>query len=372
MTKRLVLLALLFTQGCINWGTRPDNFAPANGPGGAQVAVRIRGEAHDHVGELLAIDSSGVTIRSDRVIQIGWKRVDALDVKGMGSDFDIQFGEGPTDDKIQRLKLVSRFPQGMRHVAIHLDSLIADAARGTERFADRRVALAEGYRRVGADFPGMGEHWVNIAMLLQNRIDPARPTLLTYATISGRPTLLGVGFVVVTHADSAPEEAPGWPTEWHEHSGLLADESGAALSPSHGDSPTHVWIMHVWTRLENPAGKLTADNWSLPFLRAGVASPRDVDSDVGRAASLAVGGDEFMRDVLTDASLRTPSNAPAVDSAIASARGRAVADIAAHADAQALRETWSDLGSSLERVIGPRVRDVLAPSHAHADPGAPR
>jgi hypothetical protein len=218
----------------------------------------------------------------------------------------------------------------------------------------------------------MGEHWVNIAMLLQNRIDPARPTLLTYATIAGHPTLLGVGFVVVTHADSAPKEAPGWPAEWHEHSGLLADESGASLSPSRGDSPTHVWIMHVWTRLENPAGKLTADNWSLPFLRAGVASPSDVDSDVGRAASLAVGGDEFLRDVLTDAGLRTTSNASAVDSAIASARGRAAANLAAHADAPALRETWSDLGSSLERVIGPRVRDVLAPSHAHGNHGARR
>src|SRR5262249_32158492 len=156
-------------------------------------------------------------------------------------------------------------------------SLIRAAARETERFTDRRVAVDEGYRRVGADFPGMGEHWINVGSLLGNRIDPARPALLTYAMIAGRPTLLGVGFVVVTNADSAPD-VPGWPTEWHEHSGLLADESGAAIEPTKTDSPTHVWVMHVWTALENPAGQLSADNWSLPFRRAGVAVPRPFDS----------------------------------------------------------------------------------------------
>lgn len=370
MMRKLLSIALLSSAACFNWGTRPENFPPAVGPNGAQVSVRVRGEGRDRIGELLAVDSGGVTIRSDRVIQVAWPRVEALDVKGIGDDVDIHSGEEVSPGKLARLKLVSRFPQGIRQLPIKLDSLIADAGRETQRFSDRRVALAEGYRRVGADFPGMGEHWLNVGMLLQNRIDPTRPTLLTYATVDGRPTLLGVGFVVVTHADSAPANAPGWPEEWHEHSGLLSDESGASLEPSR-DSPTHVWIMHVWTLLENPAGRLAADNWALPFVRAGVVVPRDVEPLAGRAASLAVGGDAFLRDVLTDAGLRTPQNSAAVDSVIATARARALTELRP-AETTTLNETWTQLASALERVIGPGVRAVLGPSSGHGHHGARR
>jgi len=370
MKTRLFIPALLLAAGC-NWGTRPQNFPPAWGPGGARVAVRVSGESRDRIGELLAVDSTGVTIRASVVTFIAWKRLAALDVEGLGRDYDIAYGEPVESDKIARLALVSRFPQGIKRLPISLDSLIVDAGRQTQRFADRRIAAAEGYRRIGADFPGMGEHWVNVALLLGNRIDPARPTLLTYATIDGRPTLLGVGFVVVTHGDSTPD-VPGWPTEWHEHSGLLADESGAVIGPSRNDSQTHVWVMHVWTALENPAGQLSADNWSLPFRRAGVAVPRPFDSNAGRGAALAVGGDVFLRDALTDAALRTPANSAVVDSIIASARARAASSLAAEPDGAALESAWVDLGAALERAIGPEVRAVLVPAHDHVHRGERR
>ncbi len=370
MKTRSIIPALLLAAGC-NWGTRPQDFPPAMGPQGARVAARVFGEDRDRVGELLGVDSMGITIRTSAVIQIGWKRLAALDVAGLGRSYDVRVGEVVGKEKIARLALVSRFPQGIKYLPIRLDSLIADAERQTRRFADRRIAVAEGYRRVGADFPGMGEHWVNVWSLLQNRVDPARPTLLTYATIAGRPTLLGVGFVVVTHADSAPD-VPGWPTEWHEHSGLLADESGAVVGPARNDSPTHVWVMHVWTSLENPAGQLSADNWSLPFLRAGVALPHPFDSDVGRGASLAVGGDVFLRDALTDAALRTPANSAVVDSIIASARARAASSLGTQPDPAALQLAWADLGAALERALGPAVRAILVPAHDRVHHGEHR
>lgn len=361
MMRPLLSFALLLSASCFNWGTRPKDFPPALDAAGVRVAVRVSGESRDRVGELLAVDSVGIVVRDPRIIRVLWNRIEALDVADEGSDYDIRHGEAVSPQKRQRLALLSRFPQGMDRLPIKLDSLIADATRETTRFAERRVAVADGYRRVGADFPGMGEHWLNTEALLRNRLDPARPTLLTYATIAGSPKLLGVGFVLVTRGDSTPSGVPGWPADWHEHSGLLADESaGTARLPS----STHVWVLHVWTALANPDGTLAADNWSLPFLRAGVAVPDHADPDAGRAMSLAVGGDEFLRDALTDAELRSTRNAAAVDSLIAAARANVLVRLGGDVDAVALRAVWTDLSRSLERTIGPSVRPILSPVHA--------
>ena len=361
MMRPLFGLALLLSAACFNWGVRPKDFPPALDAAGVRVAVRVSGESRDRVGELLAVDSVGIVVRDPRIIRVSWNRIEALDVADEGSDYDIRRGESVSPQKRQRLALLSRFPQGMERLPIKLDSLIADVTRETTRFAERRVAVVDGYRRVGADFPGMGEHWLNTEALLRNRLDPTRPALLTYATIAGSPKLLGVGFVLVTHGDSAPSGVPGWPAEWHEHSGLLADESAGTARLA---SSTHVWVMHVWTAVANPEGTLAADNWSLPFLRAGVAVPDHADQHAGRAMSLAVGGDDFLRDVLTDAELRTPRNAAIVDSLIAAARENVLASVGRDANAAALREAWSGLSRSLERTIGPAVRPILSPAHS--------
>src|SRR5262245_66523559 len=94
--------------------------------------------------------------------------------------------------------------------------------------------------RVGADFPSMGEHWLNRSALLSRTVNPEQPTLLIYANIAGAPKLLGVGFVLVTRGDSTPVDAPGWPDAWHEHSGLLSDESGAVMQARQTTGDTHV------------------------------------------------------------------------------------------------------------------------------------
>lgn len=269
-----------------------------------------------------------------------------------------------------------------------LDSLADATAQRIARYADRRAAIAAGYRRIGTDFPGMGEHWLHVGALLAQRLDPDRPTMLAYATIDGRPTLLGAGYVVTTQGDTAAT-VPGWPTYWHEHSGLLADESGVrgVTAGAPGATETHVWVLHIWTALPNPSGRYEADNWALPFARAGLVAPREVDADIGRAFSLAIaGGDEYLRRVLTDAGLRGPSHAAAVDAAIATARA-AAAGVAERArpsgavstdDAAELRVAWETLARRLRDAVGPAVEPVLAPPHAHHaapargdDPAAP-
>jgi hypothetical protein len=351
---------LIGLSACFNWGTRPDSFTPAQSPSGARVAVRVQGETSDRVGELLAVDSTGITIRDRAIVHVAWARVAAVDVAQLGSDYDIRFGERVTPDKRARLALVSRFPQGLANLPITVDSLIAAATPSIARFADRRVASEAGYKRVGADFPAMGEHWLNPSLLLSGTIDPARPTFLIYANVHGAPTLLGGGFAIVTRGDSVPHDAPGWPDRWHEHSGLLSDESGARLDITRTPSDTHVWVMHTWTVLTNPDGAFAAENWALPYLRAGRVIPGHVDASAGRALSLVSDGDAFLRALLTDAGFRTDSTAAAIDHAIDGARVRA----SQSTRDDELNDVWARLRDELMRIAGPRVVTVLEPTHA--------
>jgi len=258
---------------------------------------------------------------------------------------------------------------GAQHDAA-LDSLARATERAIARYADRAVASAEGYRRIGPDFPGMGEHWLHPALLLADRVDATRPTILIYATIGDAPMLLGAGFVTTTRGLARASGTPGWPAAWHEHSGLLADESG--LSPGTSAGETHVWVLHVWTSLANPNGRFAPDNWALPFVRAGLTAPPTVDVDAARALSLTTTGDRYLRDLLTDAGLRDSSNAERVDAAIADARTRVAAVTSAwrasgatpSGDAAALREEWIALERTLRGMIGPAVERVLAPPHS--------
>lgn len=261
---------------------------------------------------------------------------------------------------------------GAQNVASRsLDSLGDAAANAVARYADRRAAAADGYHRIGPDFPGMGEHWLHPATLLSGQVSAEQPTILIYATVAGAPALLGLGFVATTDAAHPTPDLPGWPNAWHEHSGLLSDESGVAPGNSTvGD--THVWVLHVWTTLPNADGRFAPDNWALPFVRAGLAAPARVNADAARAVSLVSGGDRYIRDVLTDAVVRTTANAVPVDSVIVYATeriARVVRDMRAmhETDGPALTSLatqWRALLRGLSIVTGGDVEKYLAPAHA--------
>jgi hypothetical protein len=110
--RRLPLVALLALGAPLlacQWGTRPGRLAVANTAAGSQVALRVTGERRDRVGELLAVDSGGLYLFTQRVTHVAWRRVDALDVAQQGAAYDLYRQSPPSAAQQARLALVSRF-----------------------------------------------------------------------------------------------------------------------------------------------------------------------------------------------------------------------------------------------------------------------
>jgi hypothetical protein len=147
----------------------------------------------------------------------------------------------------------------------------------------------------------MGEHWVNMGRVFVSWIDPARPAMLSYASIAGVPTLVGVVYVRALLADEQPPEWPAGREAWHHHTLSVVEEALALDHTAHGSSadlPPRLALLHAWVWLDNPAGQFAADNWALPFARLGITAPPDVSPAAAKAASLLTGGDRHLLWVL--------------------------------------------------------------------------
>jgi hypothetical protein len=178
--------------------------------------------------------------------------------------------------------------------------LIEQARRATEVFADRSVAIARGYRLVGRDLPMMGEHWLNVRLLVDGVVDVSRPQILTYLDIGGKPVLTGVVYAVALESGQSPPDLFGSDAMWHEHNGSIDDE---ALIPEHHanasqSTGTRVAFLHVWTRIPFNESIFAAENWALPFVRAGLPVPEQFPVPAARSVSLLSGGSDFYLDMI--------------------------------------------------------------------------
>jgi hypothetical protein len=175
---------------------------------------------------------------------------------------------------------------------------VAAARAATARYQEPSVALAAGYRPLGPDFPSMGEHWVNAALLVNGVRDVAHPPILEYAILEGRRTLIGITYaVLVTNAMDVPPDFPVPASAWHFHGGTLEEESFILSHEGlrHEDATgPRIAVLHAWVWLENPAGVFTTDNWALPFARFGLVPPPGAPEASARAAALAGGGDAYV------------------------------------------------------------------------------
>jgi len=186
-----------------------------------------------------------------------------------------------------------------------LVACVAQVREGTSRYRGRNAAIADGYRALGPDAPGMGQHWMHPGLVLAGRFDPRHPQVLAYITVQGQPVLAGVAFAIPTDAgDASPGLAPD--SAWHLHGRTIDEESFIAdhhHAPGTTASGTRVAVLHAWVWQENPDGVFAPDNWSLPFVRLGLPVPVAFSRDAARSLSLALpGGAAFMRRAFPDLS----------------------------------------------------------------------
>src|SRR5690349_18122041 len=179
---------------------------------------------------------------------------------------------------------------------------VADARASTLRYRDRSVAIADGYRQVGPELPAMGEHWLNIGLVLADSLDVAHPPVLIYVSSPDGPVLAGVAYTRLLGPDDVYPDFPRGLHAWHDHSGFIEDEALPTAHVRHAAvaSPperTRLGILHLWSGVENPAGMWTADNWALPFARAGLRPARQSDA-AARALALAADSGRYVVDVL--------------------------------------------------------------------------
>lgn len=107
-TTTLIAVTLLLIA--CHHGTRVKRYEPAQSPQGARIAVNTT--SSDYEGELLAVRDSGVVmLRRETVLFITYGRVSEATVDGVGLAF--RGGKPPDDQMKRRLKLLSRYPQGI-------------------------------------------------------------------------------------------------------------------------------------------------------------------------------------------------------------------------------------------------------------------
>jgi len=182
--------------------------------------------------------------------------------------------------------------------------------------------------------------------LFLNGFDIAKPAMLSYATIEGQPVLTGLVYALLLKPGELPPQVPGGRGMWHDHSGTLDAES--ALPVHHGaksdTSAMRFVVLHAWVGIPNPAGLFEADNWALPYARAGVPIPDPVSMGAARALSLLSGAKAYYIALAEADGATRGAVVPALDScarmAAPIAERMRVNGSSALADVAALEDAW--------------------------------
>lgn len=91
----------------------------------------------------------------------------------------------------------------------------------------------------------MGTHYINAALLDDGVLDPRKPEALIYEHQKGRPTLVGVEFIVLAEKwNAVPHNGP--PVLLGQHFQYVGAPNRYGLQP--------FYELHVWAWKENPLG----------------------------------------------------------------------------------------------------------------------
>jgi hypothetical protein len=299
------MAAAVIATACMT-GPSAHGFDPVKTGGGAQLKIKLNNKERAD-GELIETRDSAIVVMHMCGLQVlPYASIDKLVVRG----YDARYGGGghPGPGLREELRLLSRFPTGIPDSLratlgrcsssrstttpeVSEATYLANARHVAIRYASLDTAIAAGYRRIGGDVPSLGEHWVNPGMVMLGRVDPETPSVLIYVRTPAGPRMAGVAWTTVLRPGEPYPDSPVGRAAWHEHNGTVAEETlpmhhhGAMAS----NDPTRIAILHAWVGIENPAGVWVADNWALPYIRAGLR-PENVTPVMGRALSLAAPG----------------------------------------------------------------------------------
>ena len=234
-----------------------------------------------------------------------------------------------------------------------MERFVAEARKATERFKDITVAVSESYLKVGPDFPAMGEHWVNAERIMRAEFDPARPAILTYATIGGKHTLTGAVYALALRPGEKPPAVPD-DAQWHDHVGTIDEES---LLFGHdrnaGSDDLRLVVMHAWLWTANPDGMFATDNWTLPLARLGITGSERVPVPAARALSLLADSASYHERLFTTAGALEERERVAVERIVARHRAEVSAWWSRRDRSPVLRPDEADwLGGAWSRVRG--------------------
>ena len=133
--------------------------------------------------------------------------------------------------------------------------LVRTVREATARFRDPATAEAEGYHLLfgcvsGPDFGAMGLHYVNMGLVGDGALDPARPEIVIYEPLpNGRLRLIGADFLVLA-------------ADWHAKHAAPPELEGQLMhlfeSPNRFGLPAF-YTLHVWAWKDNPTGMFV--NW---------------------------------------------------------------------------------------------------------------
>jgi hypothetical protein len=260
------------------------------------------------------------------------------------------------------------------------EDFAAAARRGTERFRVLTDAIAEGYHALGPESPAMGQHWVQTQLLLKGSVVPERPPILTYATIGGRPVLVGVAYALPLAPGQADPDPPVRGSAWHAHAASLAVEAHMVRHEPHGShgKGDRLAVLHAWIWTTNPEGVYEPDNWALPYARLGIPVPTRLNRDVARALSLAAGDSTFFMVQLRLLTGGGPADSAATISEVRAASRelaawwtkRNVAGALAPEEEAPLAARWRGMIGAIEARVSPRARERLV--EAFREAGEPR
>lgn len=253
-----------------------------------------------------------------------------------------------------------------------LERALAEARSAADRLASLEAAIAEGYRRLGPDFPGMGEHWIHPGRIVAGRIDPARPPVICYVRIHGEPRLVSLAYTLPLGPDELPPAEPFGRNVWHDHSETVDEESLLLAHPGshHGAEGTRLAMVHLWVWPENPDGILAQNNWRLPFAVAGLPfAGIDPGVDAGRGLSLHTAGSGYYEALFTAAADPSPRELMLLRTVLAEYQDRAAAwaarvgdrDTVSSDDLDAIAGVWASLWDEVHKTVDSSTWDRLAP-----------